>query len=84
MMFNLAPNEPLLRIRCAVCNEHVDAIEVRCDWIAATRTITVWCHGATEQMTFTESQFVEDRLAEQIHQQEGVAFVVPPQIGGPA
>lgn len=64
------------RIRCARCDKLVDRVWIETNVNADTRTLSVECHGERDHMTFTRRDLVTiDNLAEQIAQQEGVAFI---------
>ena len=62
------------RIRCALCDKPVDRIEWRDDPRSFARIISVYCHGDRDTMELTEECIQQRGLADQIMEQEGVAF----------
>lgn len=75
---------PSLRIRCAICGKLVDRWTVSYSPIDQSRTLTVWCHGASDAMVLYDHQLASITPAE-IHEFEkidrgeieGIAFANP-------
>lgn len=68
----------MIRIMCAVCHRQVDrATDTPSDG-SFSRTIRVWCHGATESMELTDAFLADAGPNPRIT--EAVAFGRPPAI----
>lgn len=70
------PAVQIPRIRCAICNTTVDAIEWWDDRAQSTRFIRVHCHGANETMAITLADFMRlgQRGMDAMAETEGLAF----------
>lgn len=74
-------DNPIPRIRCAVCKRQVDIVEWWDGDRLGSRIIRAHCHGATDTMELSFFSLTLDDL-NQLKNQEGIAFATP-AIAGP-
>lgn len=71
-----SPAVQIPRIRCAICNTMVDTVEWWDDPAQAVRSIRVTCHGSSDTMHLTTSDYMRlgQRGMDAMVSSEGLAF----------